>query len=251
MPRRPLRLKLQEVIDAMASSGYEESSRYLDLQDGTVHWLNEDRDDGDFEPDRERHVEIPRNEARVDYDLMCRFAVTVDPDIADLLAVALEGSGAFGRFRGVMSRFPDEQRRWYAFKDEADRARALAWLSELDIQPTDVSVSRRAPPQAAPDAPVAPAVSLTDLLLLGAPDGKTELIDGQVLRMVHARSDSQARRWFRDLARQVCEVSGLPWRKRLIEGNSELGVDRFHLRLAGSTVVLAIDVTRETWETFS
>jgi hypothetical protein len=248
---RPLRLKLQEVIDAMATPGDEGFSPYLDLQDGTVHWLGEHPDDRDFEPDRERHVEIPRNEARDDYDLMCQFADTVDPDLADLLAVALEGSGAFGRFRGVMSRFPDEQQRWYAFKDQADRARALAWLSELGIQPTDVSVPHRARPQAAPDPAVAPAVYLTDLLLLGAPDGKTELIDGQVVRMVHASSESQARRWFRDLARQVCEESGLPWHKRLIEGKRDLDVDRFHLKLDGSTVVLAIDVARATWETFS
>lgn len=40
------------------------------------------------------------------------------PDIARQLEVALDGRGAFGRFRNVLAGPPDLQERWYAWRAE-------------------------------------------------------------------------------------------------------------------------------------
>src|SRR5262249_54425296 len=46
-------------------------------------------------------------------------------------------------------------------------------------------------------------MTLIDLLLLGAPEGKTELIEDRVLRAVAASHPDDARRWFATLAREA------------------------------------------------
>jgi hypothetical protein len=56
-------------------------------------------------------------------------ASVTDAGRADRLAIAIEGRGAFRRFKDVISRWPDEQERWYRFSDERCRGRARQWLT--------------------------------------------------------------------------------------------------------------------------
>jgi Uncharacterised protein family (UPF0158) len=51
------------------------------------------------------------------------------PGRADRLGIAIDGRGAFRRFKDTISRWPDEQERWYRFSDERRRGRARQWLS--------------------------------------------------------------------------------------------------------------------------
>lgn len=55
--------------------------------------------------------------------------LVADPDRADRLEIAIDGRGAFRRFKDVIARWPDEQDRWYAFSDERKRGRARACLA--------------------------------------------------------------------------------------------------------------------------
>ncbi len=52
-----------------------------------------------------------------------------NPDRAGPLGVAIDGRGAFRRFKDSISRWPDDQERWYRFCDERRRGRARQWLS--------------------------------------------------------------------------------------------------------------------------
>ena len=52
-----------------------------------------------------------------------------DPEIADRLSIAINGRGAFRRFKDVLSRWPDLMERWFGFADERQRGRARAWLA--------------------------------------------------------------------------------------------------------------------------
>ena len=52
-----------------------------------------------------------------------------DPERADRLAIAIDGRGAFRRFKDVLGRWPGEIERWYAFSEERQRGRARAWLA--------------------------------------------------------------------------------------------------------------------------
>jgi len=57
------------------------------------------------------------------------------PHLQELLEVAINGRGAFGRFKDVLVRYPDERERWFAFKDARMRERVREWLMDEGIEP--------------------------------------------------------------------------------------------------------------------
>lgn len=63
-------------------------------------------------------------------ELARRFAPLVlgDQDLAERLAIAISGRGAFCRFKDVLGRRPGELEAWCAFSDDRERDRARAWL---------------------------------------------------------------------------------------------------------------------------
>ena len=75
--------------------------------------------------------------SRVEYGWMAEFAGTVgDARLRDRLEVALDGRGAFRRFRNVLLDVPAERERWFAFRGERVRDAAREWLAEEGIEPT-------------------------------------------------------------------------------------------------------------------
>lgn len=82
-----------------------------------------------------RYEEIPKNPSYEAYDLMIEFAETVkDRHLKGKLDGALRGKGAFRRFKNILSDYPEEQKRWFAFKDERMRQEVIDWLNSLDIE---------------------------------------------------------------------------------------------------------------------
>lgn len=82
-----------------------------------------------------RYVYIPDVESREIYELMQQFASDrEDEELQRLLWVALDGKGAFGRFRRVLGEYPEERDEWYRMKDETMRVVTQEWLSSLDIE---------------------------------------------------------------------------------------------------------------------
>ena len=204
--------------------------------------------------DAERYHEIPRCETRAAYDLMVHFTETVeDEDIRDQLHVALRGKGAFGRFRDVVFRYDDLKKRWLATKQRADVEDAERWIASLGIEP--VYELRPIEGTAKTDQSRPPSGrshnDLIDVLLLGAPAGKTELSGGRVLRQVSCHTESEARAAFKHLARDLCAYFGVPWRKRFVESTSTFAIERAQLQVEGRTVYLWIEVTPATWQSFS
>ena len=54
------------------------------------------------------------------------FIATVeDEHLAELLEVAIDGKGAFRRFKDVLAHYPEERERWFRFKDTRMEQRAL------------------------------------------------------------------------------------------------------------------------------
>lgn len=52
-----------------------------------------------------------------------------------MLEVALNGKGAFRRFKDVLPDFPEERNRWFQFRDARLHQRILEWLEENDLAP--------------------------------------------------------------------------------------------------------------------
>jgi hypothetical protein len=48
---------------------------------------------------------------------------------------AIQGRGAFCRFKDLLARHPDLEQRWYAFKARRVEQRMLEWLAYHDIEP--------------------------------------------------------------------------------------------------------------------
>jgi hypothetical protein len=95
------------------------------------------------------------------------------------------------------------------------------------------------------------SIELLDLLLLGAPRGKTELIDGQVLRQLWARTPAEARSLFENLSRQVCAYHHFEWNERHVEGRTSFDLGRMHLSVDDTCVELWVDVSIGAWRMFT
>ena len=136
---KTLKINLDELCTAMEDSSYEHEY-YLDLETGEIvlvsEWMEEEserlRDMIDRNPDR--YEQIPGVESYETYHDMEDFIATVEnKHLAELLEVAINGSGAFRRFKDVLLRYPEERERWFRFKDERMEHRALEWLDDIGV----------------------------------------------------------------------------------------------------------------------
>lgn len=73
--------------------------------------------------------------SREQYRMMERFIETVTlPTLKERLQDSIVGKGAFRRFKDVISRFPDERKRWFAFRDVLLHRHILDWLKAERIE---------------------------------------------------------------------------------------------------------------------
>ncbi len=127
---------------------YEELGNGEDLDDAAVAAAIRRRDVPDWqretleEADRvergfgTRYVAIPRDDAHDAYRDMDDFIPTVgDGRLQERLSDAIDGRGAFGRFKRVLSDHDEERERWFAFRDARLRERIVGWLDDEGIEP--------------------------------------------------------------------------------------------------------------------
>src|SRR5215218_1197307 len=104
------------------------------LDGGEGLGLGED-EPADFE-DPDRWLWIDGVGSGAAYRDMVDFAATVtDPVLADRLDVALDGRGAFRRFKDVLDRDPDELSRWHSFSGDRRRGRDREWVAMHALKP--------------------------------------------------------------------------------------------------------------------
>jgi len=138
--KKTLKIDLDELCEAMENSSYE-NEYYLDLETGEILFLSEYMDDEETEKLRERldddpdrYEPIPKAESHVGYEDMRDFIATVENEhLAELLEIAINGKGAFRRFKDVLLSYPEERERWFQFKDDRIQERALEWLDDNDV----------------------------------------------------------------------------------------------------------------------
>ncbi|MGH7563643.1 MAG: UPF0158 family protein [Gemmatimonadota bacterium] len=163
---RSLPVDLVELADALDRPP-ELESVYLDLESGEILHLPEELEGVDYEnaeavaeaisewdeelvkaaraasvgDEEDRYAWVPRLESWEMHRIMTEFTQSVEDEILQLrLFDALDGRGAFSRFRRVLSFVEAERKRWFAWRDRALRDEATAWLAGLDIAPRDPAV---------------------------------------------------------------------------------------------------------------
>lgn len=132
---RPLRVDLDELSDVLEGDPRQGGGR-IDLRSGEVWPQFVDLDEIDEQDeDESRWLPVWSEGSRAGYRDMCDFVETMpDPDRRERLEIALEGRGAFRRFRDVLDRWPEEVDRWRPFSDERRTGRARAWLVDAGYQ---------------------------------------------------------------------------------------------------------------------
>ena len=99
-----------------------------------------------------RYIRVPEADSHEAYRDMEHFILTVqDESLQDRLWQAIEGRGAFRRFKDVLAGHYREEKRWYAFQDAQVRGRILDWLASEGIEPIEPE-----PPPAQESGPAEP-----------------------------------------------------------------------------------------------
>ena len=106
----------------------------IGCQDAPLEILLNEEDENYEELEAEfdlRYLPIPQEGSRDSYQDMVDFIETVaDERLRDLLEVAIQGRGAFGRFKDVLRRleYESERDRWFAFSEKCEYGRVVEWL---------------------------------------------------------------------------------------------------------------------------
>jgi hypothetical protein len=123
--------------------GSAEARYFLDVQTGDIIPIFVDIIERGGNPEDARRIAsgvnvryflIPHKPSRRGYEEMEEFIETVrDKRLRQALLDAIEGKGAFRRFRDVLVSYPVEEERWLAERDARVREELASWLEQNDI----------------------------------------------------------------------------------------------------------------------
>jgi Uncharacterised protein family (UPF0158) len=135
---RDIPIDWEALEDAFENNAPEVHS-YLHLVTGDVLRVV----DGVADPQMHARIAADPNYLRIDpvssreqYRWMERFIPMVeDPDLQAKLSQAIDGKGAFRRFKDVLMAYGPERERWFSFRSERLRIFMEAWLSAHALNP--------------------------------------------------------------------------------------------------------------------
>lgn len=136
-PKRPLTIDLDEFVSVIEDSSYG-TELFFDLETGDILFFTDDmpEETQKVENDPDRFVEVPRIQSRESYRHMQDYIELVeDPHLQELLSIAIDGSGAFRRFKDVLLNYPEERQAWFDYKTSRLREFIFDWLDSYDIEP--------------------------------------------------------------------------------------------------------------------
>jgi hypothetical protein len=128
-----------EALEDAFENNAQEVHSYLHLSSGDVLRVV----DGVADPDMHsristdaQYLRIESVSSREQYRWMERFIQMVDhPGLRAALMHAIDGKGAFRRFKDVLMSYATERERWFAFRSERLRVFMEAWLAAHAIAP--------------------------------------------------------------------------------------------------------------------
>ncbi|MFO0549351.1 MAG: UPF0158 family protein [Polyangiaceae bacterium] len=137
-PMRDVPVDWEALEDAFENNAPEVHS-YLHLVTGDVLRIV----DGVADPQMHARIAADANYLRIDpvssreqYRWMERYIPMVeDPDLQHKLTQAIDGKGAFRRFKDVLMSFGPERERWFTFRSERLRIFMEAWLNAHALNP--------------------------------------------------------------------------------------------------------------------
>jgi hypothetical protein len=152
-----------EALEDAFENNAPEVHSYLHVSTGEVLRVV----DGIADPEMHTRIASDPNYMRVDpvssreqYRWMERFIPMVDDaELKNRLAQAIDGKGAFRRFKDVLMAHAPERERWFAFRSERLRVFMEAWLTAHALKP----IARVAAPAEGDPAPKTAGISQEQL----------------------------------------------------------------------------------------
>lgn len=205
-PLRDVPVDWEALEDAFENNAPEVHS-YLHLVTGDVLRVV----DGVADPQMHARIAADTNYLRIDpvssreqYRWMERYIPMVEqPELSAKLAQAIDGKGAFRRFKDVLMSYAPERERWFAFRSERLRIFMEAWLAAHALTPVPRPVW--APESSPGAAPVAASAVVVEPFAREPRDRERERTDRDRERdeirdaSRRARSLEAARKNLRDL----------------------------------------------------
>jgi hypothetical protein len=113
---------------------------FLDLENGDLLSIMEGEPDAAARRAKvaatpTRYLRVDPASSREQYRWMERFVASVaDPALRDRLLVAIDGKGAFRRFKDVLLAFPAERERWFSYRSELLHFHIQTWLEHMQVE---------------------------------------------------------------------------------------------------------------------
>lgn len=91
-----------------------------------------------------RYIRIPGRESSEAHKTMTDFIGAInDPVLKEKLTDAINGKGAFRKFKDVLISYPKERKRWHGYNAKAMKGVITDWLNSLGIEPERYSKKKR------------------------------------------------------------------------------------------------------------
>lgn len=152
----PGRIDLSSLAEALEDHS-DETSWWFDPRTGEVEPWSEylSSEEDEIHPEDRGLIPVEPIPSSEGYADMEDFIASVrDPRPRDLLQRAIQGRGAFRRFKDTLLELPELRAAWFAFHDARAERRALEWLLlEGIIDPAVAEVELRARPDPATPGP--------------------------------------------------------------------------------------------------
>jgi hypothetical protein len=162
-----------------------ETHSYLDLKNGQVVTIVDSRPEDDekrqlIRRSEGRFVHLDPASSREQYRWMERFVQSVtDEALKERLILAIDGKGAFRRFKDVLLSYPVERDRWFTYRANLLHIYIHGWLDTQDI------LLGEAPPWGQPEQPAEPDIPLEKPIGQRG-EGPTETLRRQARELVDA-----------------------------------------------------------------
>jgi len=156
-----------EALEDAFENNAPEVHSYLHVKTGEVLRVV----DGIADPEMHSRIAMDTNYMRIDpvssreqYRWMERFIPMVsDEEVQSRLTTAIDGKGAFRRFKDVLMSFAAERERWFAFRSERLRVFMEAWLSAHGLKPILRPPTEQVAEEPTEDAPPVPPITQEQL----------------------------------------------------------------------------------------
>ncbi len=149
---------LEEICDAFED--YSVNHRYyLDFKTGEIIFITKGKEESEEQIDEwfaECCIAIPKISSSDGCENMEHFIESVEDEaLQKKLCIAIDGKGAFRRFKNVLLRHPEEREKWFKFQNARVKERVREWLEDecielvrakpieiMEISPRELSYSK-------------------------------------------------------------------------------------------------------------